>query len=518
MMTNGSRLSGPRAWQGQRKGGRVPAWVTLAAGLVLMQGSPASAASLRAVLTQLAIPSGIHFHIPDALAQEPLRLQPVNRTEWPDVVAAWLQGYNWVGTRDFRGRLVDVRITSRKGDGVAPNDVAASRPLAEAIQYRQGDMSPSAPDGYPADAVYQVKLNAARLNALPLTGRIAFTLPDGRHTYIHDRRWTHEGGGTTWVGYDETDANRLNRAIITLDGNEVEGQIRTGNSQYWLESSAGKQWLIDVKATGMNRAEMDQADAPGAARSLAATDLTPQSGKALPTEAQTSIDVLMLYTAGLEGNVGTKLKNRLALANQALVDSGSGVRFRNAGVSKVGYSDNSPNGKALNDLTRQSGQLRNVPTLRDRRGADIVLLVRPFRPERQGNYCGLTWINGSGGTTLNPKWAFGLVSLGHVKDNYCSPYALAHELGHALGATHDRHHPAGSPGVYEYAHGYGISGQFGDIMSYFTPEVGIYANPDVMCKGVPCGIAAGEPDAADVVATFRQTGPIVASFRVSRKP
>ncbi|MFN5746297.1 MAG: reprolysin-like metallopeptidase, partial [Methylococcaceae bacterium] len=493
------------------------AWVALVAGLVLMQGSPASAASLRAVLTQLAIPSGIHFHIPDALAQEPLRLQPVDRTEWPDVVAAWLQGYNWVGTRDFRGRLVDVRIISRKGDAMAPHD-ASSRPLAEAIQYRHGGIPPATPDAYPAEAVYQVRLDSAQLNALPVTGRIAFTLPDGRHTYIHDRRWIDEGGSTTWVGYDETDASRLNRAIITLDGNAVEGQIRTGNSLYWLASSAGRQWLIDVKATGMNRAEMDQADAPGAARSFAATDFTRPVSQAAPTTAQSSIDVLLLYTAGLEGNVGNKLKHRLALANQALVDSGSDVRFRNVGISKVGYPDNAPNGKALNDLTRQVGPLRNVPALRNRRGADIVLLVRPFRPERQGNYCGLTWINGSGGSPLDPERAYGLVSLGHVKDNYCSPYALAHELGHALGATHDRHHPAGSPGVFEYAHGYGISGQFGDIMSYFTPEVGIYANPDVLCKGVPCGIAAGEPDAADVVATFRQTGPIVAGFRVPRKP
>jgi hypothetical protein len=95
---------------------------------------------------------------------------------------------------------------------------------------------------------------------------------------------------------------------------------------------------------------------------------------------------------------------------------------------------------------------------------------------------------------------------------YCSNYTLAHEIGHILGATHDRLH-ANVPGKYDYSYGYGINGRFGDIMSYDDPEVGLYANPAlVQCDGLPCGIAPGEPLAADVVSTFNNTAKTVSAF------
>ena len=54
-------------------------------------------------------------------------------------------------------------------------------------------------------------------------------------------------------------------------------------------------------------------------------------------------------------------------------------------------------------------------------------------------------------------------------------------------------------------------------MSYFQPEIGMYANPDRHdCFGLACGIAAGLPGEADVVGTFRQTAKVVANFLSSR--
>ena len=98
---------------------------------------------------------------------------------------------------------------------------------------------------------------------------------------------------------------------------------------------------------------------------------------------------------------------------------------------------------------------------------------------------------------------------------------LAHEIGHNLGAAHDRGDSSAPPGPFDYAYGYRVQGTDGsfydDIMSISQSSndirVPLYSNPNLTVDGVPFGVAVGQSNEADLAAVFPQTAPIVAAYR-----
>jgi hypothetical protein len=223
------------------------------------------------------------------------------------------------------------------------------------------------------------------------------------------------------------------------------------------------------------------------------------------------IDVLVAYTKSLDdGSLPRRLRFLMALANQAFLDSRVNISLRLAGTRLVDYPDRSGNSRALDELTRSQGTLRPLEALRQANAADAVILLRNFVAETQGG-CGSAWVNGANQSSMTPERAFAVVSLGTDERQYCSNYALAHEIGHILGGTHDAEH-AGSAGRFPYSYGYGVDGRFGDIMSYYSPEIGLFSNPELaLCDDMACGIA----EQADLSRTFNATARIVSGFAVA---
>ena len=417
--------------------------------------------------------------------------------------------------------------------------------IPEAFMRRDLDQDEAMETEKPAAVSYLVEFNAAALSHVPVNGEVDVSLPGaGDFRVIHDSTLAGDLGSTTFVGYFKDYGDDF-RMIVTYSPSGAQGQISTPYGLYLIKTIGRRQWLIDVDGSGLQRVVptsndgLDQHDeSPAAAME---GEPVRQALAAVPSASTTSvsklitagssadadktrIDLLVLYTPGLEVNYGgvdhvrTRIQNLVALANQAYIDSGVDIALRLVAAVKIDAPDYSSQLDTLNAITKGTGPYNNVAWLRDAYGADLVTLLRPFSMA-QGGLCGTGWVGGTNGASiaLYRDQGYSVVSDGRDNGYYCSAYTLAHELGHNMGNVHDRITVAqqdGNRGAFPYSFGYGIAGQFGTIMSYVDPEVGKFSNPDKMCNGqVPCGIAESDvSNSADNARSLNNTRRYVAAF------
>lgn len=93
---------------------------------------------------------------------------------------------------------------------------------------------------------------------------------------------------------------------------------------------------------------------------------------------------------------------------------------------------------------------------------------------------------------------------------------MAHELAHNFGCHHDRvtDGAADNNGQSYYGYTFTAAGQqCRTIMSYIGNGVTYFSNPEVTYEGVPTGIAAGQPKAANNAANLKAQAPAMAAYR-----
>jgi hypothetical protein len=363
-----------------------------------------------------------------------------------------------------------------------------------------------------SSASQAVKLNAGALLGLPEGGVARLTLPRlGRFDVVYDRTEQHLDGGATWVGHFKEYGSHY-RLFLTAGSHGVSGLIVSPDGEFSLAMVDGQERLRDLRQAGFQGVSpgADDARRPPAAAAAAALAAAPPADNSV-------VDLLIVYTPGMAQRYGDGLRARLdtlvAIANQAYIDSGVRISLRLAHAAQVEYSDTAPIDAALDDLTKGAGSLAGVAALRAQYGADLVQLLRPYR--RSIGSCGLAWI----GTPPAAQYGYSVAEDGADAEGapyYCYDLSLVHELGHNMGAAHDRAH-ANGPGAYEYSYGYGIGGKFATIMAAgyvnATP-VAKFSSPALACAadGTPCGIAPGLPGAADNAQTLNNTRVVVAAF------
>ncbi|MEE2525570.1 M12 family metallo-peptidase [Hyphobacterium sp. HN65] len=383
-------------------------------------------------------------------------------------------------------------------------------------------------------------------------------------------------GARTWIGRIEG-GDLGDRVIISELNGIAFGRIATAEGVWEILPGAnGGHRIIRHPDNAVMEDWGDDAVVPTVSEIVSYASTAEAGGEtianAVPVGSNGTIDIAVVYSQSMMDTWGIALGGRIqylvALLDQALIDSDTGLRARLVHVSAVSASETASNSDTLYDLQDGAGSgiaSDNNPggagqdfsallAIRDAVGADLVALIRRHYSgsgtvSRSGSGCGLAFINGSSSDTITPASAPNGVSVisdfingndTNLGDGYafCSPLTLAHEIGHNLGFAHNLEDTTAGNGVRDFAHGHRVDCEFRTIMSYGSDsqvscpgsgpneaEVTYFSNPDITScpDGAACGIAAPSPDLsapaadnqdpADNARAAREEGLNVANFR-----
>jgi len=238
--------------------------------------------------------------------------------------------------------------------------------------------------------------------------------------------------------------------------------------------------------------------------------LTTFNLNALAVESQAiELDTLIIYSQGAidisNGDVETKINHLMTTTNKIYTDSGLNVKLNPVKIQQYSIDDTASSQTILIKLQSD----KNVINIRNSVGADNVVIYRPYAND---GVCGLAYQNNELSDTSSisvEEYAFAHISID------CGSYVTAHEIGHNTGLGHSVAQK--TIGAYPYARGHGVENTFTTVMAYSSVYGGAkiykYSSPILDCKGLPCGIDAGELNEADAVKALAQTLPLVANFR-----
>ncbi len=196
-----------------------------------------------------------------------------------------------------------------------------------------------------------------------------------------------------------------------------------------------------------------------------------------------TIDVMILYTRKAASHYirdpGDLIALALEQANETFRNSGVGnIALRLVHTEMIDYDESV--GEHFEHLYRVVdgvGPFKDVRKLRDEKRADIVGMVMD-----DPSGCGLSTRVGAGADEAY-----------FVVHHSCAAItiSIAHEIGHILGARHDRRIDA-SNAPFAYGHGFVNGTKWRDVMSYpesceGCPRIPFWSNPRVTYKGEPTG-------------------------------
>jgi len=345
-------------------------------------------------------------------------------------------------------------------------------------------------------------------------------------------------GDYTWIG--KIDGTQFGDVILVVKDGRITGNVNAQGEVYRIRPSQDG-WHAIQK---MNPAAFPE-DAPSV---LPPSSTLPEplpsdetqnsqlkSARANRENGTPIIDVMVVYTpvaarTPTDNNVNIVSEIQLAIdeTNQIYANSAIKQRLRLVHTEQVNYTE-----KGIYDANRSvdlhrlsninDGFIDEVHRLRDEYKADLVSLwVEDEKPP----YCGV-------GFTMNSKHlSKNFAANGFtVVERHCATapvYAFAHELGHNMGAHHEKealfkNEPTGclKGAAYPYSCGYvhdtvGKNDSWRTIMAYGTvckngcTRVPYFSNPDIMYNGIATGDAS-----ANNALTLNNTADIIASFRES---
>jgi hypothetical protein len=402
---------------------------------------------------------------------------------------------------------------------------------------------------------HALTVNRADLLAMQLGDSFTLSVPghSAQYEIVYDRLETQSPASSaalttiTWIGHLKGYADDY-RTIVTTSGDYSVGRVSTPEGNFLIETREGATTLLDLSRAGAKLRPFGNDDLlpPRAAAAAAAGKQRSahQDTSAAPASGNSLIDVLVLYNPSFVTatvNPQSAIANLIAVANQAMIDSGVAITFRLVATQQLAMSDADDNNTVLYKLTYPSDPgnpslisdpvYTNVPALRDQYGADLVVAIRQSGPAQTS--CGIAWtltnIDDDPDMVPDATYGYSVVSYGEYNIDantisICDNVTMAHEMGHNLGSAHDYAHAANAP-VFTYSYGYGLQQSasqagFATIMAanYIVPApiVAKYSSPNLLCNTYVCGTGANDPitgTAADNVSSLNITRTHASQFR-----
>lgn len=216
--------------------------------------------------------------------------------------------------------------------------------------------------------------------------------------------------------------------------------------------------------------------------------------------------------------------------NLTLANSNVALTVELAGMDRVDYTEaaDETSGSMLNAVTIGTGDFARLAALRQVVKADLVMVMAHWVYD---NNCGRGWqldTLDNGTTSLAEAARFGISVLSTDGANCATVRSAPHEIGHNLGAAHDRYvTPNAAPGPGSYNYGFAdVAARVRDMMAYANEctaqgvrciRLFIYADPEILHNGRPLGVPVTSPKAAAAARRIREIAPYVTQFRDTLK-
>jgi peptidyl-Asp metalloendopeptidase len=301
--------------------------------------------------------------------------------------------------------------------------------------------------------------------------------------------------------------------ILSTGGDGLSLSVTLPGKSYTVRAVSARVYRVVQRNPRISRVEWDPLPPPGSP----STGLSAQGGGS--DDDGSRIDVMVVYTpqARMESfDILNDIQTAVALANEGYENSGINQRLRLVHAAEVNYDETGHDFSSILDhLTYSAGSsqdlsgfLDEVQQMRDAYNADLVSLV-----VTGGDWCGLGWL-------MTPDWiSTGFAPYGYsVIGSGClvGSYTLTHEMGHNMGAQHNRQNASGG-GAFPYSYGYWLPNHTYTIMAYACPScepINYFSNPQVSYLGIPTGVTNSE----DNRLTLNNTASFVAKFRDGLPP
>jgi len=259
----------------------------------------------------------------------------------------------------------------------------------------------------------------------------------------------------SWFGSDE---EKINQAILTVDGSDIQGIVTINNEIFRIETIDNQFVITKIDQSKYppeaciknQNLPIEQRDSiPNYRKNT--DDNNPIKDKKLyktyPEQEfwnyQCKLRILVLYTTAAK-NAKSGIVNHIQLAidemNQSFVNSGVNFQVELVHIEETSYQESSSPTLDLNRFTlNNDGQMDNIHNLKEKFSADVCVLIGAI-----DSVCGK-----AAAIKSCEERSFCVVHWNCATGNF----TFAHEIGHLIGARHDPNaDPNNNP--YQYGHGF----------------------------------------------------------------